>query len=207
MNTINHNCPAASSSSQMLPPNTTPLVLFFESTPSPDELASPFKGSMHGGGLPEFTFGTSHSNDVLFVDVESGGDPLDCLSPPDDVVGDVGFDDDDDDDFFSAYIDVKKFEEKEADDDNIAGPPEDNLQTNGGGFVVESGGSHGGRGRRKRKDISKDVIKATPPTKKRQSRGGQSCLATDNEFVEPRKAMAAGELAELWTVDPKRAKR
>lgn len=205
MNTINDNCPAASSSSQLLPPHTTPLVLFCESTPSSEELASPFKGSVHGGGLPEFTFGTSHSNDVLFLDVE--GDPLDCLSPPADDVGDVGFDDDDDD-FFSAYIDVKKFEEKEADDDNTAGPPEDNLQTDGGGFVVESGGgSHGGRGRRKRKDISKDVIKATPPTKKRQRSGGQSCLATDNEFVEPRKAMAADELAELWTVDPKRAKR
>ncbi|CDP04046.1 unnamed protein product [Coffea canephora] len=98
----------------------------------------------------------------------------------------VDFDIDFDDDLFSVYMDVKKLEEKE-NDVNVGLDNHDVLQ-NGGGF-------------------SKTAIITTQPRKQRQRRGLKGCLVDEKRFVEPRKAMAPEELAELWAIDPKRAKR
>lgn len=176
--------------------HATPFLLFFE-TPNPD-LSSPFEGSVHGA-WPDLTFKTFDNDDNVIVDVDV--DSLKCFSSSSNVeFTDVGLDDD----FFSIYIDVKKLEEKE----NNVGLDNDILQ-NGGGFVAGSGGGGGCcRGRRKRKEKSKNsIIKNIQQRKQRQRRGQKCCLANETRFVEPRKAMAPEELAELWANDPKRAKR
>lgn len=169
---------------------TTPFARLFE-TPDPD-LSSPFKGSLHCGSLPELTFRTFNNDDTVILDADS--DPLNCFSSSN--VGDVGLDDIDD--VFSIYFDMKKLEEKEG--ENVVGFKNGVLHK-GGGFVVGNGGNDGG-GRRKRKERGKNVIK-TQPRKQRQRR----LVGNETRFVEPRKAMAPEELAELWTTDHKRAKR
>nr|XP_027109531.1 bZIP transcription factor 18-like [Coffea arabica] len=147
-------------------------------------ISSPFKGSLDCAWTPELTVKTFDNDD-------------------DNVI--VDFDIDFDDDLFSVYMDVKKLEEKE-NDVNVGLDNHDVLQ-NGGGFVAGSCGGGRCRGRRKRKDKSKTAIITTQPRKQRQRRGLKGCLVDEKRFVEPRKAMAPEELAELWAIDPKRAKR
>ncbi|KAL3530976.1 hypothetical protein ACH5RR_010298 [Cinchona calisaya] len=196
MNSINQKEPNPSFSPTT---HATPFLLFFE-TPNSSDLSSPFKGSLHCGPLPEFTFRTFDNDDNVIVDtdVDVDVDPLKCFSSSN--IGDIGLDDD----IFSIYIDVKKLEEKEGENVVVGHHQDHDILQKGGGFVVGSGG-----GRRKKKERSKNVIKTTQPRKQRQRRSGQKgcCLTNETKFVEPRKAMAAEELAELWAVDPKRAKR
>ncbi|CAI9107150.1 OLC1v1006445C1 [Oldenlandia corymbosa var. corymbosa] len=214
-----------------------PLVLFFESSAGqPEEISIPFKGC-EGWPEFAFTTSYDDENLVADVDVDllncfsstennnnnnassgggvGGGEVIEMAA--------------DQDDLFSAYIDMKKLEDmKETNNINNllhassggminVHREEDNDHQNGGGFVVETNNGGGVRlcgGRRKKKErMNKNVMIKTGPTlKKRQRRSPQSCLTTaaaaaENGFVEPRKAMAAEELAELWSIDPKRAKR
>ncbi|KAL3517957.1 hypothetical protein ACH5RR_020546 [Cinchona calisaya] len=160
-------------------------------------MSSPFEESLHGA-WPELTYKTFDNDDNVIADVDVD-DSLKCFSSSSNVeVTDAGLDED----LFSIYIDVNKLEEKE----NNAGLDNDICQ-NGGGFVSGSGsGDDGGRGRRKRKEKSNNAIQ-TQPRKQRQRRAKKGCLVNETRFVEPRKAMAPEELAELWATDPKRAKR
>lgn len=119
-------------------------------------------------------------------------------TPGNDVV--VGEEADDHDDLFSMYIDLKKLDEEE----------DHRVLANGGGFVVERGDEGGegrgggqGRGRKRNED----------QTRKRTRRIEQKkiCTGYDDNGVEvlepPRKAILDEELAELWTINPKRARR
>lgn len=94
------------------------------------------------------------------------------------------------DDLFCTYMDIEKFGSK-LDDGGPAAPKPDNAGGNiggGGGGGVDAGGEEKNSRPRHRHSNSVD---------------GSSILET----IEAKKAMAPDKLAELWTIDPKRAKR
>ncbi|XP_031109780.1 transcription factor RF2b-like [Ipomoea triloba] len=82
------------------------------------------------------------------------------------------------DDFFSTYMDIEK----------LGG------SGSGAAAAVESGG---------------DGVKSSSRPRHRHSNSVDSSglLLGDNGAIEAKKAMAPDKLAELWTIDPKRAKR
>lgn len=83
------------------------------------------------------------------------------------------------DDLFAAYIDMEKLEERKG---------------------------RKGKGRGKKKEKGNNVKTETMKRERIRSRK-KSQPANDAGMVEPRKAMVAEELAQLWIIDPKRAKR
>ena len=97
------------------------------------------------------------------------------------------------DDFFCAYTDFDKSISKLQLGPSSAPKPEfggeSSINDNGNGGKIENNG---------------EVVKAGRP-------GHRHSNSTDGfsglEAIEAKKAMAPDKLAELWTVDPKRAKR
>lgn len=92
------------------------------------------------------------------------------------------------DDIFCTYMDIEKLGGSGS--DSAAAPRSDNPFS-GGGENVGRGEEGGGSSSRPRHRHSLSVD------------GGSSSL----ESIEAKKAMAPDKLAELWVVDPKRAKR
>lgn len=114
-------------------------------------------------------------------------DDLDLLSDPFDGPS-ASFEElGSEDDLFCTYMDIEKFGSKV--DDGSGAPKSDNA----GGGSVRTEGDGGGEGEKS----------ARPRHRHSNSVDGSSILDT----IEAKKAMAPDKLAELWTIDPKRAKR
>ncbi|XP_075633268.1 transcription factor RF2b [Castanea sativa] len=94
------------------------------------------------------------------------------------------------DDLFSTYIDVDKL--GGADQSGVEGNGNANGEKSGGGG---GGGGGGGRGRHRH---SSSVDGSSTTT---------SSTGVFGEIMDAKKAMPPDKLAELWNIDPKRAKR
>ena len=94
------------------------------------------------------------------------------------------------DDLFSTYIDVDKL--GGADQSGVEGNGNGNGEKSGGGG---GGGGGGGRGRHRH---SSSVDGSSTTT---------SSTGVFGEIMDAKKAMPPDKLAELWNIDPKRAKR
>jgi len=91
------------------------------------------------------------------------------------------------DDLFSTYIDV----------DKLGGADQSGVEGDGNGNGEKSGGGGGGGGRgRHRHSSSVDGSSTTT-----------SSTGVFGEIMDAKKAMPPDKLAELWSIDPKRAKR
>ncbi|KAK4766275.1 hypothetical protein SAY87_007917 [Trapa incisa] len=137
------------------------------------------KGSHHRRAHSEVNF-------RIPEDLDLGPDPFD--NGPSGSFDDLG--PGSEDDFLSTYMDMEKFGCKL--EDGLALPPPDLKPDNAAGAsgsqAAETPEKGGFRASRHRYSNSVD---------------GSSIL----ESIEAKKAMAPDKLAELWTVDPKRAKR
>ncbi|XP_062092339.1 bZIP transcription factor 18 [Humulus lupulus] len=107
-------------------------------------------------------------------------DDLDLLSDPFDGPSGSFEELGSEDDLFCTYMDIEKFGSKL--DDGPSGHKNDNASGDGGG---------------------EEEKHARPRHRHSNSVDGSSSLDT----IEAKKAMAPDKLAELWTIDPKRAKR
>jgi hypothetical protein len=92
------------------------------------------------------------------------------------------------DDLFSTYIDVEKLTNQSGGEGNGGG--------GGGGGGGEKSGSGSGNRARHRHSSSVDGSSTTT-----------SSTGVFGEIMEAKKAMPPDKLAELWSIDPKRAKR
>ncbi|XP_030963439.1 transcription factor RF2b-like [Quercus lobata] len=92
------------------------------------------------------------------------------------------------DDLFSTYIDV----------DKLGGADQSGVEGNGNGNGEKSGGDGGGGGGRGRHRHSSSVDGSSTTT---------SSTGVFGEIMDAKKAMPPDKLAELWSIDPKRAKR
>ncbi|CAK9143282.1 unnamed protein product [Ilex paraguariensis] len=137
----------------------------------------PFKGSFHRRALSEVTFRIHE--DVV--------DPFIDFPPMSNE--DIGFEED----YFSTYIDVKKLSEGGSVDGGGEGEENDSGGGNGNG---NNGGSGGGG------EAEKDEEEKNARQPRRRHRVSMDC-----EMGESKKAMPPDRLAELWVIDPKRAKR
>lgn len=137
----------------------------------------PLRGSWHRRAHSEVHFRLPDDLDL--------SDPFDGRSPSFEELGS-------EDDIFCTYMDMDKLGSMP--DDGSSAPKFNNAGESGGGGVVqrENGGSGGGEEKNMR-----------PRHRHSNSMDGSSML----QSVEAKKAMAPDKLAELWTVDPKRAKR
>ncbi|XP_010252066.1 PREDICTED: transcription factor RF2b-like [Nelumbo nucifera] len=143
----------------------------------------------------------SEMNFRLPDDLDLAGDPFDAPTGSYEEIGS-------EDDIFSTYMDIEKLGSKIEDCstggatklgdcriDNAACVGQ-NGGTGVGGVAVECGG--GDKNVRPRHRHSNSVDGSLI------SRGGESLFA---DTIEAKKAMAPDKLAELWAIDPKRAKR
>ena len=96
------------------------------------------------------------------------------------------------DDLFNTYIDIDKFE----------GP---NGSGNGGNGSDQSGNGNG-IGASNHDEIEKNP-NPRPRHRHSSSVDGSTSASMFGEIMEAKKAMPPDKLAELWTIDPKRAKR
>ncbi|KAK9283074.1 hypothetical protein L1049_011303 [Liquidambar formosana] len=138
----------------------------------------PFRGSHHRRAHSELNFRIPNDLDLV-------SDPFDVPSASFEEIGS-------EDDLFCTYMDIEKLGSK-FEDGTSAGKPDgdcriDNAGGGGGGLHAESG--EGDKNARPRHRHSNSV-------------DGSSAFDT----IEAKKAMAPDKLAELWSLDPKRAKR
>lgn len=177
-------------------PNTNPNAN--ASTPSSNLF---IRGGGNGASAAPFA-GESHSHHRRAhseVSYRLRDDMMD-LSPSDPLNGgsstasleEIGSEDD----LFSTYIDVEK----------LGGV------TNGssrGGNGSDQGGYGNGAGTSGHNDGEKSPGAITPRTRHRHSSSvdGSTSTSMFGEIMDAKKAMPPDKLAELWTIDPKRAKR
>lgn len=137
----------------------------------------PFRGSYHRRSQSEVHFRIPDDVDLL-------SDPFDAPSASFEELAS-------EDDLFCTYMDIDKFGSKL--DDGSAQKP-DNVGGSGSGAVhTESGGG----------DVGDGEKNSRPRHRHSNSVDGSSLMDT----IEAKKAMAPDKLAELWAIDPKRAKR
>ncbi|XP_015877571.2 transcription factor RF2b [Ziziphus jujuba] len=142
----------------------------------------PFRGSGHRRSQSEVHFRISDDIDLL-------SDPFDAPSASFEELAS-------EDDLFCTYMDIEKFGSK-LDDGSSSAPKPDNAGGLGGGSVYTESGSgdvRGGGGGEK---------SSRPRHRHSNSVDGSSIMDT----IDAKKAMAPDKLAELWAIDPKRAKR
>ncbi|XP_058007914.1 transcription factor RF2b [Hevea brasiliensis] len=161
-------------------PNKNPNI---KTNPTPETQTFP-----HGQGYP-FSFRTScHRRAHSEVHFRLPED-LDLVPDPFEGPSGSSFDElGSEDDLFSAYMDIEKFESRT--DEGPSGIKPDNAV-----HGLSGGGGGGG-------EVEGDK-NVRPRHRYSNSVDGSSVM----ESIEAKKAMAPGKLAELWTVDPKRAKR
>ncbi|KAL6503791.1 hypothetical protein OROGR_025714 [Orobanche gracilis] len=94
------------------------------------------------------------------------------------------------DDLFCSYMDIEKL--------GGSGICDSVFETAGGGAASEDGDKSGG---------GSLVVVARPRHRHSNSMDSSSLLYNDSSSIEAKKAMAPDKLAELWALDPKRAKR
>lgn len=93
------------------------------------------------------------------------------------------------DDLLSAYMDFDKSGSRVENESSAPNPLPGTLDSNGNAGPVERSGDGGN------------------PARPRHRHSNSADESTAYEAIEAKKAMAPDKLAELWTVDPKRAKR
>ncbi|KAL6531153.1 hypothetical protein OROHE_014222 [Orobanche hederae] len=94
------------------------------------------------------------------------------------------------DDLFCSYMDIEKLGA------GGSGIGDSVFETAGGGAASEDGDKSGGGN-----------LVAKPRHRHSNSMDSSSMLYNDSSSIEAKKAMAPDKLAELWALDPKRAKR
>lgn len=114
-------------------------------------------------------------------------DDLDLASDPFGSFEELGSEDD----LFCTYMDIEKFGSRPDDGAGSSAPKSENVEG-----LDNGGGDGGGR----EKNVDENVRSRHRHS---NSLDGSSIL----ESIEAKKAMAPDKLAELWNVDPKRAKR
>lgn len=129
---------------------------------------------------------------------------LDLVSDPFDAPVGSSFEElGSEDDLFSTYMDIEKLGGSNSNSNVNEGVSSDNA---GGGAA---GGGSGGIGRGS--DGEKSLTATTPmggrPRHRYSNSMDSSGLLLGESSIEAKKAMAPDKLAELWTIDPKRAKR
>ncbi|KAL6526886.1 hypothetical protein OROGR_015976 [Orobanche gracilis] len=96
------------------------------------------------------------------------------------------------DDLFCSYMDIEKLGA------GGSGIGDSVFETAGGGAASEDGDKSGG---------GSGSVVARPRHRHSNSMDSSSLLYNDSSSIEAKKAMAPDKLAELWALDPKRAKR
>lgn len=137
-----------------------------------------FRGSHHRRAHSEVNFRVSNDLDLV-------SDSFDAPSASFDEIGS-------EDDLFCAYMDIEKFGSKLDYGDSMG----DNVDGHNGGLQEETPVAEKNTRPRHRHSNSMD--------------GSSSLLGGESLFgntIEAKKAMAPDKLAELWALDPKRAKR
>ncbi|KAJ9553344.1 hypothetical protein OSB04_017389 [Centaurea solstitialis] len=144
----------------------------------PNATSFPFRPSHHRRAHSEVNFRLPEDQDLV-------SDSFDAPSGSFEELGS-------EDDLFSTYMDIEKLGSSLNDGD---GGVLDGNRINGGVLGGGGGGSDDNYGEKS----------STRPRHRHSNSVDSSSLFT--ESIEAKKAMAPDKLAELWTVDPKRAKR
>ena len=158
-----------------------------ENQPSRSQIMTAFRGqspSPNPGFPARGSYHRRAQSEVQFRipdDLDLLSDPFDGPSASFEELGS-------EDDLFCTYMDIEKFGSKL--EDGPGAPPKPD---NAGGSVWTESGDGGGDGEKNER----------PRHRHSNSVDGSSILDT----IEAKKAMAPDKLAELWTIDPKRAKR
>ncbi|RZC77985.1 hypothetical protein C5167_002192 [Papaver somniferum] len=171
-------------------PNSQKLSGGMAGNNNPSSSSLPFRGSHHRRAHSEVNFRIPEDLDLI-------SDPFDTTTTSFEEMGS-------EDDLFCAYMDIEKFGSKVEDgaagnmnlDSGIGGA---NQDSNGGGGN-DSGVFGAEKNMRPRHRHSNSVDGSSS-----MSRGDRESLFGD--VMEAKKAMAPDKLAELWALDPKRAKR
>lgn len=143
----------------------------------------PFRNPHHRRAQSEVNFRLPDNLDLV---PDQFGSPVDCNFE------EMGSEDD----FFSTYMDIEKLGGSNSND----GGSGDNA---GGGVAVESNGDG-----ENEMNLTADVAvggSSRPRHRYSSSMDGSSLMLS--ESIDAKKAMAPDKLAELWNLDPKRAKR
>lgn len=161
-------------------PDLNPIPHSQRPLPAPPPSSS-FRSSHHRRAHSELNF-------RIPDDLDLGSDPLDAPSASFDEIGS-------EDDLFSTYMDISKFGSRieEGSNNNPAGDS-DNAAFGGGDGC---GGGDEEKGSKPRHRYSNSVDGSSMPK-------GEGVFG---DIIEAKKAMAPEKLAELWALDPKRAKR
>ncbi|XP_026429366.1 transcription factor RF2b-like [Papaver somniferum] len=173
-------------------PNSQKLSGGMAGNNNPSSSSLPFRGSHHRRAHSEVNFRISEDLDLI-------SDPFDTTTTSFEEMGS-------EDDLFCAYMDIEKFGSKVEDgaagnmnlESGIGGGV--NQNSNGGGGGNDSGVFGAEKNMRPRHRHSNSVDGSSS-----MSRGDRESLFGD--VMEAKKAMAPDKLAELWALDPKRAKR
>ncbi|KAI3993660.1 hypothetical protein MKX01_002673 [Papaver californicum] len=171
-------------------PNSQKLSGGMAGNNNPSSSSVPFRGSHHRRAHSEVNFRIPEDLDLI-------SDPFDTTTTSFEEMGS-------EDDLFCAYMDIEKFGSKVED----GGAGNMNLESGIGGVNQNSndgGGNDSGvfgaeKNMRPRHRHSNSVDGSSS-----MSRGDRESLFGD--VMEAKKAMAPDKLAELWALDPKRAKR
>ncbi|KAI3911350.1 hypothetical protein MKW98_010237 [Papaver atlanticum] len=173
-------------------PNSQKLSGGMAGNNNPSSSSLPFRGSHHRRAHSEVNFRIPEDLDLI-------SDPFDTTTTSFEEMGS-------EDDLFCAYMDIEKFGSKVEDgaagnmnlESGIGGGV--NQNSNGGGGGNDSGVFGAEKNMRPRHRHSNSVDGSSS-----MSRGDRESLFGD--VMEAKKAMAPDKLAELWALDPKRAKR
>ncbi|PIN04205.1 hypothetical protein CDL12_23263 [Handroanthus impetiginosus] len=132
----------------------------------------------------------SEVNFRLPEDLDLGSDPFDAPAGSFEEMGS-------EDDLFSTYMDIEKLNAGggAGAGSGIGDPALDNAGGGSGATPAEDGEKSGGSGGVAR------------PRHRHSNSVDSSNLLFNESSIEAKKAMAPDKLAELWTIDPKRAKR
>ncbi|KAI3735049.1 hypothetical protein L6452_14536 [Arctium lappa] len=148
----------------------------------PNAAVFPFRPSHHRRAHSEVNFRLPEDLDLV-------SDSFDAPSGSFEELGS-------EDDLFSTYMDIEKLGSTLNDGGGVLDGNRINNAVPGGGASDDNYGGGGGGDGEKR---------STRPRHRHSNSVDSSSLFT--ESIEAKKAMAPDKLAELWTVDPKRAKR
>ncbi|KAF5208233.1 bZIP transcription factor [Thalictrum thalictroides] len=186
--------PNSSSNTQNAQKSTTPTTMLFTSTNPNSSSNTSFRGSHHRRAHSEVNF-------RLPDDLDLGSDPFDVSTASFDEIGS-------EDDLFS-YMDIEKLSGGSIRDHHFGGAENANfdsqqIEATATGFdssnqqSISGGGNGGGGPMRSRHRHSNSVDSSS------------SLMRDENllgDVMDAKKAMAPDKLAELWALDPKRAKR
>ncbi|MCL7048562.1 hypothetical protein MKW94_021741 [Papaver nudicaule] len=180
-------------------PNSQKLSGGMAGNNNPSSSSLPFRGSHHRRAHSEVNFRIPEDLDLI-------SDPFDTTTTSFEEMGS-------EDDLFCAYMDIEKFGSKVEDGggNNNNNNNNMNLESGMGGGVNQN--SNGGVGGGNESGIFGGEKNMRPRHRHSNSVDGSSSMSRGDreslfgDVMEAKKAMAPDKLAELWALDPKRAKR